>query len=183
MEYQAEQENPDGTPVPMSLNSIKSDVLHKDPETLTFQGDELSPVERNVLVGADDLLYGEPYKPMGFESSFLKFIQEQDMEEDLTPIKRKDSLRRSCSVKENNQLGVPLTRSKRTRSPPLKRSAMADDFTSVQNWKSIMDKALSGCGDLAIKQLQYLRPVVVLERPMCTTSTTLPDLIPHELTN
>jgi len=316
MEYQAEQENPDGTPVPMSLNNIKSEMLDKDPETLTFQGDKSSPVERNVLVGADDLLYGEPctgvpneepvpamqngynerskyqtgpipvtptvtvdlsspsslciaseegfrasscskdggksvtipliptvtvdlsppyslciaseegksinesvahppwrqplkrknelsehasnlkdtqphllpfdiasYKPMGFESSFLKFIQENDMEEDLTQIKRKDSLRRSCSVKENNQLGVPLTRSRRTRSPPLRRSAMADDFTSVQNLKSIMDKALSGCGDLAIKQLQYLRPVVVLERPMCTTSTTLPDLIPHDLTS
>lgn len=313
MEYQAEQENPDGTPVPMSLNSIKSEMLDdEDPAVLAFPGDKLSPVERNVLVGADDLLYGEPctgvtneepvpamkngynnerskyqhgpiptvdllssssciaseegflrgasscskdggksvtippiptvtvdlsppyslciaseegkfinesvahpqwrqplkrknelsehsnlkdtqshllpfdiasYKPMGFESSFLKFIQENDIEEDLTPIKRKDSLRRSCSVKENNQLGVPLTRSKRTRSPPLRRSAMANDFTSVQNLKSIMDKALSGCGDLAIKQLQYLRPVVVLERPMCTTSTTLPDLIPQDLTN
>ncbi|CAL8273172.1 unnamed protein product [Merluccius merluccius] len=293
MEYQAEQENPDGTPVPMSLNSIKSEMLEdQDPDPLNFPEDEPSPVERNILVGADDVLYGEPrsggpneapastiqngynnderskyqntiplipnvivdlsppsslrisseegfqdsscskdsgksinesvtnppvrqplkrknelsehpsnlkdtqphllplstfdiatYKPMGFESSFLKFIQETDIEEDFTQIKRKDSLRRSCSVKENNQLGVPLTRSKRTRSPPLKRSAMAEDFTSVENLKSIMDKALAGCGDLAVMQLQYLRPVVVLERPMCTTSTTMPDLIPPDANN
>ncbi|KAJ3613545.1 hypothetical protein NHX12_019792 [Muraenolepis orangiensis] len=284
MEYQAEQENPDGTPVPMSLNSIKSELLDdQDGDLLKFRDDKRSPVERNVLVGADDVLYGEPttggpneepaptmqngyhyeekskhqntipliptvtvdlsppcslfiageegfqgssrskdesvtnpsvrqplkrknelsehpnlkdpqlhllplstfdiatYKPMGFESSFLKFIQETDLDEDFSQMKRKDSLRRSCSVKENNQLGgVPLTRSRRTRSPPLKPCAMAEDFRSVQNLKSIIEKALAGSGDLAVKQLQYLRPVVVLERPMWTTPTTLPDLIPPD---
>ncbi|KAM4626008.1 zinc finger protein Rlf [Polymixia lowei] len=295
MEYQAEPENPGGQSAPMSLTSIKTDTLDEDDhDPLNFTEELPPPVElNNVLVGADDVLYGEPntgghtedpapttqnghnqeerpkwqktsptlppitvdlsppsslrftneecfqdtssgkdggkmmnrsaalpsppirqplkrknelseqpsnlkdaqphcplarpfdiatYKPMGFESSFLKFIQETNpLEEDLTPVKHKDSFRRSCSVKENNQLGVSHTRSKRTRSPLLKPLAMTEDCTTVQNLKSILDKALAGCGDLAIKQLQYLRPVVVLERPVCTT--TLPDLFPSDTTN
>nr|XP_019940554.1 PREDICTED: zinc finger protein Rlf [Paralichthys olivaceus] len=122
------------------------------------------------------------YKPIGFESSFLKFIQDSSPK-DKNPgaVKRRDAFRRSCSVKENNQLGISHTRSRRTHSPLLKPHAMTGDFTSVQNLKSILDKALAGCGDLAIKQLQYLRPVVVLGRPVCTT--TLPDLFPSDPNN
>ncbi|XP_047467177.1 LOW QUALITY PROTEIN: zinc finger protein Rlf [Mugil cephalus] len=124
----------------------------------------------------------DAYKPIGFESSFLKFIQESSpKDKNKTPVKRRDTIRRSCSVKENNQLGVSHTRSRRTHSPLLKPHAMTGDFTSVQNLKSILDKALAGCGDLAIKQLQYLRPVVVLGRPVCTT--TLPDLFPSDTNN
>ncbi|XP_069543789.1 zinc finger protein Rlf [Brachyistius frenatus] len=119
------------------------------------------------------------YHPMGFESSFLKFIQDASpKDKNSAAVKRRDAFRHSCSVKENNQLGISHNRSKRTHSPLLKPHAMAGDFTSVQNLKSILDKALAGCGDLAIKQLQYLRPVVVLGRPVCTT--TLPDLFPSD---
>lgn len=119
------------------------------------------------------------YKPIGFESSFLRFIQETTPKDKIpSPVKRRDSFRRSCSVKENNQLGISHTRSRRTHSPLLKPHAMTGDFTSVQNLKSILDKALAGCGDLAIKQLQYLRPVVVLERPVCTTITS--NLFPSD---
>ncbi|XP_017272924.1 zinc finger protein Rlf [Kryptolebias marmoratus] len=118
------------------------------------------------------------YKPMGFESSFLKFIQETAPKDKDAPVKRRDAFRRSCSVKENNQLGISHTRSRRTHSPLVKSHAVTGGFTSVQNLKSILDKALAGCGDLAIKQLQYLRPVVVLGRPVCTT--TLSDLFPSE---
>ncbi|XP_037551120.1 zinc finger protein Rlf [Nematolebias whitei] len=120
------------------------------------------------------------YKPMGFEASFLKFIQETTTPvEKEAPVKRRD--RRSCSVKENNQLGISHTRSRRTHSPLVKSRAVTGSFTSVQNLKSILDKALAGCGDLAIKQLQYLRPVVVLGRPVCTA--TLSDLFPSETNN
>lgn len=298
MEYQAEPENTGGQPAPMSLHSIKADTQDENnQDPLGFpeeEEEEPPPVERNgVLVGADEVLYGEPstgghtedpaaatqtsqkqedrlsldkikpllrpvtvdlsppcslrfateegfqetsnnkdggkmlngsaalpsppvrqplkrknelpeqpsnmkepqprstsprpfdiaaYKPMGFESSFLKFIQETTPKEKNTiAAKRRDSFRRSCSVKENNQLGISHTRSRRTHSPLLKPHTMTGDFTSVQNLKSILDKALAGCGDLAIKQLQYLRPVVVLGRPVCTT--TLPDLFPSDTNN
>lgn len=299
MEYQAEPENTDGQPAPMSLHSIKADTQEEDNhDPLGFPEEEEEepppPVERNgVLVDADEVLYGEPstgghaeetavatpniqkqeerlsldqikpllrpltvdlsppcslrfsaedgfqevsgtkdggkmlngsapspappvrqplkrknelseppsnlkdtpprspsprpfditaYKPMGFESSFLRFIQETTPKDNNpAPVKRRDSFRRSCSVKENNQLGISHTRSRRTHSPLLKSHAMSGDFTTVQNLKSILDKALAGCGDLAIKQLQYLRPVVVLGRPVCTT--TLPDLFPSDSNN
>ncbi|KAM4542603.1 zinc finger protein Rlf [Odontesthes bonariensis] len=121
------------------------------------------------------------YKPMGFESSFLKFIQDTSPKDNNAPVKRRDTFKRSCSVKENNQLGISHTRSRRTHSSLVKPHAMSGDFTSVQNLKSILDKALAGCGDLAIKQLQYLRPVVVLGRPVCTT--TLPELFPSDTNN
>lgn len=295
MEYQAEPENTGGLPVPMSLHSIKADTHGEDNhDPLGFpeeEEEEPPPVERNaVLVGADEVLYGEPstgghtedtaavaptsqkpeerlsldkikpllrsltvdlsppcslrltaeegfqdiantkdggkllngsaplptapvrqplkrknelseppanlkdtmpcspsprpfdiaaYKPMGFESSFLRFIQDtSSKDKNAVPVKRRDSFRRSCSVKENNQLGISHTRNRRTHSPLLKPHVMPGDLTSVQNLKSILDKALAGCGDLAIKQLQYLRPVVVLGRPVCTT--TLPDLFPTD---
>nr|XP_040055027.1 zinc finger protein Rlf [Gasterosteus aculeatus aculeatus] len=119
------------------------------------------------------------YKPTGFESSFLKFIQEtSSKDKGAAAVRRRDSFRRSCSVKENNQLGVSHTRSRRTHSLLLKPHTITGDVTSIQNLKSILDKALAGCGDLAIKQLQYLRPVVVLGRPVC--SATLPDLFPSD---
>ncbi|XP_035024792.1 zinc finger protein Rlf [Hippoglossus stenolepis] len=303
IEYQAEEENPGGQAAPMSLLSIKAETLDEDihhPLGIPEDGEEeeeevlpLPPVERSgVLVGADEVLYGEPstgghtedsaaaahispkqeerlswdkikpllrpvtvdlsppcslrftteegfqdassnkdggkmlngsataatlirqplkrknelseqpsnvidpqprspsprpfdiaaYKPIGFESSFLKFIQDSSPK-DKNPgaVKRRDAFRRSCSVKENNQLGISHTRSRRTHSLLLKPHAMTGDFTSVQNLKSILDKALAGCGDLAIKQLQYLRPVVVLGRPVCTP--TLPDLFPSDPNN
>uniref|UniRef100_A0A3Q3EJG3 RLF zinc finger n=1 Tax=Labrus bergylta TaxID=56723 RepID=A0A3Q3EJG3_9LABR len=122
------------------------------------------------------------YKPMGFESSFLRFIQETTPKENNEVVaKRRDAFKRGCSVKENKQLGISHNGSKRAHSPLLKPHTLTGDFTSIQNLKSILDKALAGCGDLAIKQLQYLRPVVVLERPVCTT--TLPDLFPTETNN
>lgn len=122
------------------------------------------------------------YKPVGFESSFLRYIQDATAKDRNQGPVRRESFRRSCSVKENNRLGVALTRSKRNSSPLVKRHAVTGDLTSVQNLKSILDKALAGCGDLAIKQLQYLRPVVVLERPVCS-NTTPPDLLPSDINN
>ncbi|KAK5857502.1 hypothetical protein PBY51_010743 [Eleginops maclovinus] len=121
------------------------------------------------------------YKPIGFESSFLRFIQDTTpKDKNVSAPKRRDSFRRGCSVKENNQLGISHTR-RRTHSPMLKPHTITGDFTPVQNLKSILDKALAGCGDLAIKQLQYLRPVVVLGRPVC--STTLPYIFPSDTNN
>lgn len=119
----------------------------------------------------------EAYKPIGFEASFLKFIQDTNPK-DKNTTKRKDAFRRSCSVKENNQMGISHTRNKRTYSPLPKPHIS----TRIQNLKSILDKALAGCGDLAIKQLQYLRPVVVLGRPVSPT-TTLSDLFPSDNSN
>ncbi|XP_026852180.2 LOW QUALITY PROTEIN: zinc finger protein Rlf [Electrophorus electricus] len=131
------------------------------------------------------------YKPLGFESSFLKFIQEKEENHKgdklrstgvLNPCckpdspRRRDCCRRNCSVKENNQRGP--ARSRRSRSSPLKPLLSAGECSSIQNLRFILERALRGCGDQAIKQLQFLKPVVVLERPK--TSASLLDLLPPE---
>ncbi|XP_064157266.1 zinc finger protein Rlf [Anguilla rostrata] len=160
------------------------------------------------------------YKPMGFESSFLKFIQEnQNKEEQFgeggawgshlhhhhhrhhrrhrnrhraaaeppatasSPRRCRDPRRRGRSVKENSRRGltVTVTRSRRLRPSPLEPLLCAGEYASVQNLRSILDRALTGCGDLAIKQLQYLRPVVVLERSKFSASSLL-DLFPAKKT-
>lgn len=122
------------------------------------------------------------YKPIGFESSFLKFIQDTTPKDNsCMPARQRDALRRNCSVKENNHLGISQTRSKRTHSPLLKSLTVAGDLASVHNLKFILDKALDGCGDLAIKQLHYLRPVVVLRRPV--NNPKPPLLFPSDITS
>ncbi|XP_034015334.1 zinc finger protein Rlf [Thalassophryne amazonica] len=139
----------------------RKNELSEQPPNLK-EPERLSPAPRPFDIAT--------YKPMGFESSFLKFIQENTPQDnsdvsllkhgDVVLLKGRDSFRRSCSIKENTQLGISLTCSRRTQSPLLRPRAMTGHFTSVQNLKSVLDKALAGCGDLAIKQLQYLRPVL-----------------------
>ncbi|XP_061700423.1 zinc finger protein Rlf [Syngnathoides biaculeatus] len=122
------------------------------------------------------------YKPVGFEASFLKFIQDNSPKDKNMPVaKRRETSRRSCSVKENKQVGISFTRSRRSHPMLHKSRGTTGDFPSVRNLKSILDKALAGCGDMAIKQLQHLRPVVVLGKPICTA--TLPQVFPSGPTN
>ncbi|XP_072275163.1 zinc finger protein Rlf isoform X2 [Pyxicephalus adspersus] len=105
------------------------------------------------------------FKPMGFESSFLKFLQESrdsDDESDSNewdfPQKRKrqnalQNRKRSC--KDRNEREIRLSLGKTTSSEP-----------TLENLRTMLDKALTDCGDLALKQLHqlYQKPVVVLER-------------------
>ncbi|XP_056623752.1 zinc finger protein Rlf [Triplophysa dalaica] len=133
------------------------------------------------------------YKPMGFESSFLKFIKEKEEEIKFDrqwtavvttpclkpdPPRRRDCFRRSCSVKENNRSGAAISRNRKFRSSPLRHLISKGDCTSIQNLRLILERALRGCGDQAIKQLQFLKPVVVLERPK--SSASILDLLPSE---
>uniref|UniRef100_A0A8D3BP18 C2H2-type domain-containing protein n=1 Tax=Scophthalmus maximus TaxID=52904 RepID=A0A8D3BP18_SCOMX len=155
------------TPTPVRQPLKRKNELSEPPSNMK-EPQPRSPSPRSFDIGA--------YKPIGFESSFLKFIQDTSpKDKNPVPMKRRDTFRRSCSVKENNQLGISHTRSRRTHSPLLKPHAMTGELTSVENLKSILDKALAGCGDLAIKQLQYLRPVVLLGRPVSTTTHLFPS--------
>ncbi|XP_066430823.1 zinc finger protein Rlf [Eleutherodactylus coqui] len=105
------------------------------------------------------------FKPMGFESSFLKFLQESKDSDDefedrewnypqkctlRTPLQNR---KRPCKDRNDQQICLSLGKSEASE-------------LSLQNLRTMLDKALSDCGDLAIKQLHqlYQRPVVVLER-------------------
>ncbi|XP_065553704.1 zinc finger protein Rlf isoform X1 [Lathamus discolor] len=178
----------------------------KDPE-----GSQHSAVsqttKRNVLCATKDKFHKPPvskpfdlktFKPMGFESSFLKFIQESegkddDDDDDLVEEVEWDSTEQlpvdKTLKKEGDNQGetpvnnfvddksviiAPNTHEQLTEIQPL--LSESSSAPSLENLRAILDKALTDCGDLALKQLHYLRPVVVLERSKF--STPLIDLFP-----
>nr|XP_056703319.1 zinc finger protein Rlf [Euleptes europaea] len=153
------------------------------------------------------------FKPMGFESSFLKFIQEsenrddddeeeeEELEEEWEPSeqyrldrvlgKERDSKRDAAMQERVTYESVPAaTVSKKnggSKAPGQLRgiqpllSTDSPALPSLETLRAILDKALTDCGDLALKQLRYLRPVVVLERSKF--STPLIDFFPTKKTD
>nr|XP_003225002.1 PREDICTED: zinc finger protein Rlf [Anolis carolinensis] len=146
------------------------------------------------------------FKPMGFESSFLKFLQESeardddddddddDEEEDkgnseheweqtkqpergVTAEKVKD-IKRELSQSRAKCENVSAAVSKKSNGSKAQgqlrgvQPLLSTDspIPSLENLRAILDKALTNCGDHALKQLHYLRPVVVLERSKFSTS-------------
>ncbi|XP_026558193.1 zinc finger protein Rlf [Pseudonaja textilis] len=157
------------------------------------------------------------FKPMGFESSFLKFIQEsqqrEEEEEDgddddddellenqWAPVgpyrtggaieKAKDSKRDVSQGRGLYANAPPAAMSKKNSGAkahgqlrgmqPL-LSTDSPSLPSLENLRAILGKALTGCGDHALKQLHYLRPVVVLERSKFSPS--LIDFFPTKKTD
>uniref|UniRef100_A0A8C5MI00 RLF zinc finger n=1 Tax=Leptobrachium leishanense TaxID=445787 RepID=A0A8C5MI00_9ANUR len=121
------------------------------------------------------------FKPMGFESSFLKFLQESketDDELDETPdqYNHPHSFQNQMPYKNRKRSESGLSQGSRVGQenlegfrPLLSSSAQsAASALTLQNLRTILDKALTDCGDLALKQLHYQRPVVVLERSKFT---------------
>ncbi|XP_040280395.1 zinc finger protein Rlf [Bufo bufo] len=113
------------------------------------------------------------FKPMGFESSFLKFLQESkdtDDEFEDEEFEWEYPQKRSCKDRNDQQICLSLGES------------AASELT-LQNLRTMLDKALSDCGDLALKQLHqlYQRPVVVLERSNFTSP--LIDLFSNKKTD
>ncbi|XP_078423449.1 zinc finger protein Rlf isoform X1 [Cetorhinus maximus] len=137
------------------------------------------------------------YKPIGFEASFLKFIQEsEDTENDVDEMWHWEPPKRCKKYTSQKRESAVNTGSKESTMENYKEySADCDKNDSVhnsfpaieplispgpspslENLRTILDKALTDCGDLALKQLHFLRPVVVLERS--EFSTPLLELFP-----
>ncbi|XP_018413544.1 PREDICTED: zinc finger protein Rlf [Nanorana parkeri] len=138
--------------------------LQDPPESDLLDSKKYSPQEQvQAAIGLTN------FKPMGFESSFLKFLQENrnsdeddddesESDEWNFPQKRRrqnsvQSRKRSC--KDRNEREICLSLGKTASSEP-----------TLENLRTMLDKALTDCGDLALKQLHqlYQKPVVVLER-------------------
>ncbi|XP_053488824.1 zinc finger protein Rlf isoform X2 [Ictalurus furcatus] len=167
-------------------NSELSEPLPAAPHPLA-QKDSMVP---NLGQRAFDMA---AYKPLDFESSFLKFIQGEEEKSQFDPLRtvavlnpcykpdaprRRDSFRHTYSVKENNLRRSGISHSRMSHLSPLKSLLSTDERSSIENLRFILERALMGCGDQAIKQLQFLKPVVVLERPK--SSASLLDLLPSE---
>ncbi|KAM4884883.1 zinc finger protein Rlf isoform 3-T3 [Sylvia borin] len=191
-----------------SVSSLQLEVpREKDPEGCQHSAGNQN-AKRNVLCATKDKFQKPPvskpfdlktYKPMGFESSFLKFIQESEGKDDddddddcdevvewespeQLPVdetlqKEGDSQGNTPVnniVSDENVIITPNNAGQLTEIQPL--LSESSSAPSLENLRAILDKALMDCGDLALKQLHYLRPVVVLERSKF--STPLIDLFP-----
>ncbi|XP_005353366.1 zinc finger protein Rlf [Microtus ochrogaster] len=144
------------------------------------------------------------YKPMGFESSFLKFIQEsEEKDDDFDDWEPSEHLPLNNSSQPANDLtgnvvanaavndsDPPVDIPHSSSEPPVAENltaiaplvvAEAAAVPSLENLRVVLDKALTDCGELALKQLHYLRPVVVLERSKF--STPILDLFPTKKTD
>ncbi|TSU37068.1 Zinc finger protein Rlf [Bagarius yarrelli] len=163
-------------------NSELSEQLPASPHPLA-QKDRLVP---NLGQRSFDMA---DYKPLGFESSFIKFIQEKEENSQFDPLRtvavlkphyksdatrQRGSFRHKYSVKENNLRPSSINHNRLSHLSLLS----SEECSSIENLRFILERALMGCGDQAIKQLQFLKPVVVLERPK--SSASLLDLLPPE---
>lgn len=91
------------------------------------------------------------FKPMGFEMSFLKFLEQSNKSEH--PLTRKvdvSDMRRKTSSLNTKDTCV--------------RFSNRQNLKSLSKVRIMLDKAFSGVTDLILKQLQDMQPTVVLEK-------------------
>lgn len=91
------------------------------------------------------------FKPMGFEMSFLKFLEQSN--------KCEHPLTRKVDVPESWRKTSTLN----TKDTCV-RFSNRQNLKSLSKVKIIIDRAFSGVTDLMLKQLQDMRPTVVLEK-------------------
>ncbi|NWV00964.1 RLF protein, partial [Upupa epops] len=189
------------------LSSLQLELSReKDPEECQHSTIDENE-KRNVLCATKDKFQKLPvsrpfdlktYKPMGFESSFLKFIQESegkddDDDEDFDEVVEWESaeqlpVEKTLQKERDSQGDTPVNNSANDKNVVITQNndgqlrgiqpllSESPSGPSLENLRVILDKALMDCGDLALKQLHYLRPVVVLERSKF--SSPLIDLFP-----
>uniref|UniRef100_A0A667WNP4 Zinc finger protein 292a n=1 Tax=Myripristis murdjan TaxID=586833 RepID=A0A667WNP4_9TELE len=108
------------------------------------------------------------FKPLGLEDSFLKFLESS---ESTHPAKRKLTDRSSSELPSKRQ----LTHKQKSTT----KSKIPDEFSdcenlidfrnplnlkSVSNVKIVIDKTFSDGADLLLKQLQDMRPIVIIKK-------------------
>ncbi|KPP73750.1 zinc finger protein 292-like [Scleropages formosus] len=111
------------------------------------------------------------FKPMGFEVSFLKFLEESTQ----SPTKRKaiEELTSEIPLKRERtiQLKTATVLCKRSDvyvRPKAEQNCIdfrnPQKLTSLKNVKIVVDNAFSHVADLLLKQLQEMRPLVILQK-------------------
>ncbi|MFT7802888.1 zinc finger protein 292 [Arapaima gigas] len=111
------------------------------------------------------------FKPMGFEVSFLKFLEESTH----SPTKRKaiEELTNEIPLKRERtiQLKTATVLCKRSdvyMRPKAEQNCIdfrnPQKLTSLKNVKIVVDNTFSHVADLLLKQLQEMRPLVILQK-------------------
>uniref|UniRef100_UPI0037E84CF6 zinc finger protein 292a n=1 Tax=Semicossyphus pulcher TaxID=241346 RepID=UPI0037E84CF6 len=116
----------------------------------------------------DDRVIQGAFKPLGLEDSFLKFLETSESTH---------SSKRKLNDKSSAEL--PSKRQQTHKQRSAMKSKIAHEFRgyenlvdfrnplnlkSVSNVKIVMDKTLSDGADLLLKQLQYMRPIVIIKK-------------------
>ncbi|XP_034531828.1 zinc finger protein 292a [Notolabrus celidotus] len=116
----------------------------------------------------DDGVTQGAFKPLGLEDSFLKFLETS---ESTHTSKRKLNDKSSAELPSKRQQTHKQRSTMRSRiTHELRGYENLVDFRnplnikSVSNVKIVMDKTLSDGADLLLKQLQYMRPIVIIKK-------------------
>lgn len=116
----------------------------------------------------DDGVMSASFKPLGLEDSFLKFLETS---ESTNSSKRKLNDKSSAELPSKRQhTNKQKSATKSKAADELKGCESLVDFRnplnlqSVSNVKIVMDKTLSDCADLLLKQLQDMRPIVIIKK-------------------
>ncbi|XP_040284673.1 zinc finger protein 292 [Bufo bufo] len=139
--------------------------------------DEILAAETNSMLSGEDILVSDScdetpafdlssFKPMGFEVSFLKFLEESVVKEkkpvendhcktDTQAAPQPTEKRPSLSVDEDFDSDIYLLFSNPSHLP------------NMDNVKIVLHEAFNDYIELVLKQLNELKPVVVLKRDIC----------------
>ncbi|XP_018519200.1 zinc finger protein 292 [Lates calcarifer] len=116
----------------------------------------------------DDIVVSGTFKPLGLEDSFLKFLETS---ESTHASKRK--------LNDKSSAELPSKRQQTHKQKSAMKSKITDEFRgcenlvdfrnplnlkSVSNVKIVMDKTFSDGADLLLKQLQDMRPIVIIKK-------------------
>uniref|UniRef100_A0A1A8V5Y3 Zinc finger protein 292a n=1 Tax=Nothobranchius furzeri TaxID=105023 RepID=A0A1A8V5Y3_NOTFU len=142
--------------------------------TVNSSGENSNPGTPSTQEQREDGASPGCFKPLGLEDSFLKFLETSE-----TTV----SSKRKINEKPNSE--VPH---KRQQTPKLKsgsKSQMTNDIrgcenlidfrnpvklNSVSNVKIVMDKTFSDGAELLLKQLQHMRPTVIIKKRIFSES-------------
>ncbi|KAM6913121.1 zinc finger protein 292a [Xenentodon cancila] len=136
--------------------------------TVNSSRDDSNPGTPVAQEPRDDGVTAGSFKPLGLEDSFLKFLETS---ESTNSCKRK--------LNEKSSAEVPSKRQQTLRQKYVAKSKTTDEIRdcgnlvdfrnplnlkSVSNVKIVMDKAFSDSADLLLKQLQDMKPMVVIKK-------------------
>ncbi|XP_062322917.1 zinc finger protein 292b [Osmerus eperlanus] len=142
-----------GRPQKLHLDKLvkRKRVSRSTRSRAVYGGDKGSDSSSSNALTQDDL---NSFKPMGFEMSFLKFLEQSNQSEH--SLKRKIHPKATVLCKKSSAYLQSKDSSVDFRNP--------QQLTSLDKVKIIVDGAYSDVAEILLKQLQEMRPTVILEK-------------------
>uniref|UniRef100_A0A3B3YPI8 C2H2-type domain-containing protein n=1 Tax=Poecilia mexicana TaxID=48701 RepID=A0A3B3YPI8_9TELE len=136
--------------------------------TVTSSTENSNPGTPTPQEQRDDSTSPGPFKPLGLEDSFLTFLETS---ETTNASKRKLNEKGNVEVPpKRKQIHKQKAASRSKKTNELRNRSRVVDFRnplnlkSVSNVKIVMDKTFSDGADSVLKQLQHMKPMVIIKR-------------------